>query len=386
MDKIRFTSLVTGLDREVLQRCSSFTVSSYWVTAQTIFIPVFTGALAVLLILPYFTDSVLAKILVPLIWCCVVYLIEKAIVNVNPTGGIGILALSRILMALVVGLIVSTLFGLKLFEDSIEMELKKREAAELYRLEQEYAAGEKEIFAESNRLQQRYEMLDNQKNGEVQGVSGSGHYGRGDAFQELESSRNSALAERDAARETARRELGRYRAEMNEKKAEIKERYAKPGFATRITTLNELSNPFKDDGSAIFFTRFLFSALLLLAETTPMLSCLFNKRKLEYWMIAENIQDMHIELGRQSEEQELAVLSLQNKLRLDNVERQARYKDTLSKLGSLKETYIKIAETVGELTGIYASRAAAVKNEAEHVKQEEIYETTLNSIKSLPNE
>lgn len=379
MDKrIKLLNVVLGMDKEVLSRCSSHEINSYVGIAVAILIPMLTGAAAAVLVADYFTHSVFVKALIALAWVVVVWVVERTIAHSLRPGTLGVLAASRIALAILIGIVVSTMVSLVLFRDRIEIELSDKEQRERNLIEESYMAREAELQAEVARYQHRYESIQDSLDHEVQGISGSGHYGHGPAATRLYESMESARVERDEKK----REVNDAIQQLGIKKAEnleqLHSKYRHAGLSTSLETLNSLCNPFAN-GMVMLITRLVVALILIMLETIPLFS-ICGKSQAEYFLIADQMQESNIRLVEACAEHEQEVKLLENKFKVDIEERKLRFDDLCERIHDLEQTYSKLAEGVHKLTQTHINYTNSSLTENEWDKLDKLYASALSSI------
>lgn len=379
MDKrIKFLNIFAGLDAEVLSCCSSHEINSYVGITLAMLIPILTGAAASVLVADYFTHSVIVKILIALAWILIVWMVERIIIHSLQPGKLGLLGLSRVLLAVCIGLVVSTMVSLVLFRDRIEMELRNTEQIERNAIEESYKVYETKLKAEVERFQQRYEDLQNQLNLETQGLSGSGHYGHGPAAKRLEESMESARREMDEKKRETAISIQKIEQEKSSKLEQCNNKHSHAGLSTSIETLNKLCNPFTH-GLGILLTRILVALTLILLETIPLFS-VCGKSQPEYFLLADQMQDSNIQLMNACVGHEQDVRLIEKNYELDMEERNLRFKDLCERVHDLERTYSGLAEGIHTLSQAHFNNSKSTITENEWDKLDKLYASALSSI------
>ena len=379
MDKrIKFLNIFAGLDTEVLSRCTSYEINSYIGITAAMLIPILTGAAASILVADYFTHSVIVKFLIALAWILVVWMVERIITHSLRPGNMGLLGFSRVIVAILIGIVVSTMVSLVLFRDRIEMELRDKEHYECNAIEEAYNAREAELYAEVERFQQRYESLQDQLDRETQGISGSGHYGHGPAAARLAESMESARMERDEKRNETKIAIEKLEIEKSNKLEQVHNKFRHAGLSTSLETLGSLCNP-STNGFGILLTRIVVALTLILLETIPLFS-VCGKRNPEYFLIANQMQDANLQLTNACAEHEQEVKTLEKNFELDIAERKLRFDDLCEKVHDLERTYSGLAEGVHNLTQSHIEHTKSTVTENEWDKLDKLYASALSSI------
>ena len=373
-NSIKFLNFFAGLDKEVLARCSSHEINSYMGITIAVLIPLITGSIAAFLVADYFTNNMVAKVFIVLAWMVVVWMVERIILHSLIPGKMGWLGWSRVALAVFIGIVVSTMMSLILFKDRINMELLDMQTRECIAVEEEYRQREAELSAEVERLQLRYESLQDELNKETQGISGSGHYGSGPAAARLAESMESTLAERNDKKleiETKLRQLEKVKAVKLDK---INEKYQNAGLTTSLETLNRLSRNLN-----ILLPRLVIATLLILLETIPLLS-VCGKKNPEYFLIADQMQEANLRLVNACAEHEYDTKTLENNFALNIEERQLRFNDLMEQIHDLEQTYSCLAKGVHNIAQQHVEYLNSSVSESEQEKLKQLYATTLSSI------
>ena len=379
MDKrINFLNIVLGIDKEVLSRCSSHEINSYVGIAVAILIPILTGAAAAVLVADYFTHSVFVKALIALAWVVVVWVVERTIAHSLRPGRMGVLGASRVTLAILIGIVVSTMVSLVLFRDRIEIELSDKEQIERNLIEESYKAREAELQAEAERYQHRYESIQDELDREVQGISGSGHYGHGPAATRLYESMESARVERDEKRREVDEATQQLEIEKAGKLEQLHSKFRHAGLSTSLETLNSLCNPFTN-GMVILLSRLVVALSLIMLETIPLFS-ICGKSQPEYFLIADQMQESNIRLVNACAEHEHEVKLLEKKFKVDIEERKLRFNDLCERMHDLEQTYSGLAEGVNKLTQTHINYTNLSLTENEWDKLDKLYASALSSI------
>ena len=371
---IKFLNVFAGLDKNVLNRCSSYEITSYMGITIAVLIPIITGAIAAFLVADFFTRNMIAKIFIVLAWIIIVWMVERIILHSLIPGKMGWLGLSRMALAVFIGVVVSTMVSLSLFKDRINIELHDMQSRECKAVEKEYRDREADLSAEVERLQQRYESLQDQLDKETQGISGSGHYGFGPAAAQLAESMEATLAERNKKKNEIAIKIRDLTNEKTAKLSKINDKYQHAGLSTALETLNKLSrNP------NILISRVVIAFLLILLETIPLLS-VCGKKKPEYFLIAEQMQDSNIRLVNACADHEYNIETLKNDFDLNIRERQLRFNDLTERLKDLEQTYSCLAKGVHNIAQQHVEYSNSSVSKSEWEKLDQLYASALSSI------
>jgi hypothetical protein len=183
-------------------------------------------------------------------------------------------ALPRLVLAVVIGFIVSTPLVIRIFRNEIYdsvYSVRRNKEDELVR---QIARSEASAAAIQKRIDEKQQEVDRLRNLLGQELQGSGPtkvLGAGPVYRELLDQLNRAQKELSDVRNETREQLEKDYLYTSEKKAEEKilasEVEGTPSFLTQIQTLSELSK----SNPAIATTRWLMTLMLILLYSNPLL-------------------------------------------------------------------------------------------------------------------
>ncbi len=270
-------------------------------------------------------NNVFLSICFGLFWGLLIFNLDRYIVStvgsINSKSALekSYVVVPRLLIAIVLGIVISTPLELKLFEKAINTEIKEHsieinqalkakktyETSRIYELESKISKSEQKIDILKTEIQKALDDKDSKSKiaiEEWEGKSGTGRFGDGPVYRrkqkDFEESR--AIYEQkkinnDSLIQKQYKYINDYRAEIEKEKAlksQSEKEYASVvnddvGFLARIEALSRLSKK----RSATRITSFLISLLFILIETSPVLFKIITKPS-EYEMEIESLKHL----------------------------------------------------------------------------------------------
>lgn len=283
-----FFWICSGANREILRQCPT-EYSKYFGIGGTIF---FTAAMAALsggyAFYTIFKDNTIA-ICFGIFWGLLIFNLDRFIVNTMYSDGKHTISwqeiksgLPRIVIAVFLGVVISTPLEMKIFEDRIESQIVKDNALRTtitqtvaqkdYERRDDLEKQLQDLRKSQNEISEKLTAAEKALTEEIEGKGKSGKVGKGQIYQQKENERNALkrqLEEWDINNKSTidriNNELTTIDTKLNQFGEDIKEGLENDGFCVRYEAFSNI----KEEVPAVRIVSLFIMLLFIIIETAP---------------------------------------------------------------------------------------------------------------------
>lgn len=341
---------VSGYDKKTVEQATSTELNKICMAGTLVLIPGFIALFSYGYAIGLVFDSFLAGVIGGVVSCIVLILIDRALMSWTRKRSFSLGLASRLVFALVVGVVMAEPAVIKAFEDVIvehlhtELQQKKKIAiADL--VEKENEIKNKLIFEERKLDELRLAYTQ-----EMDGTGGSGNKNQGPIYRKKQEDYLIAKNEFDKNKEAYNKELFSLQNEKEFEQEQIKQKNA-TGLNGRMRALSELSK--KDE--SIMWGAWLIRLMFILVELLPF----FLK------LTPTGDKELYYQIQDAADEEKLTVLNAltAERIKLKETEARLKYKQQMFDL-QLKE--------LEKITQFKHKEAMLLMDEAKRLADEKI--------------
>lgn len=319
-----------------------------------------------------------------LFWGVLIFNIDRSIVsnmNYQSLGKETLMASIRILLALIIGVSIAKPLELKFFESDIELRMLKDTSEYSAKIDSIFENQRQEISSLKNDNELLLKKLDEKEKGvlslekiaieEAEGTSGTGKQGTGKIWQlknsqAVKERRNFKKIEKNISKEVEKNNGRIQSIQENIDKAivaNVKKKSETDGLLARITAYSAMA----EENSAVWWTGFLITLLIIALEISPVLIKLLAPRG-SYDYLYERLE-MVVNLENKLAVKEMkAHSSAEEKIYIDDAETKVKIESKKNK---------EIAKYINENSG------NVVKASFSHWEVSEVNNSSINAMKYI---
>lgn len=279
-----------GVNKEVLRQCPS-DYSKYAGIGGMILFTAIMAAISGGYALYFVFNSYVIAGLFGLFWGLLIFNLDRFIVNTMYSDGKHTISwaeirsgLPRIIMAIFLGIVISTPLEMKIFSDQIDSQLlqdngRRIEQAKLaykglYDELDRYEIQKHDILVEGDTIQKAIDQAEKDLKDEIEGLSLNGKPGKGPVYsgkaryiEQLKSSRARWEALKRPDIERLDKEISRVKEEIRRHEEQINKDATQNGFAVRYEAFENVTS--WHDHSALALVALMITLLFVIIETAP---------------------------------------------------------------------------------------------------------------------
>lgn len=369
-----------GVDANTLDRCSSSEQSKYKTLGSLIYVPLVTGSVSVIFACLYYTTNVFVIATACLLWGGVVFCIERALISSLRPKTFNFAVCFRVVAAIAMSAIISELLIMFLFRDQISEHENAKSDKEVETIHEKYRD---KIMSLQDELKGYSDEITKQENAlieEIQGISGTMKHGDGKVAAE----KRKALERKEALYETEKK---RIEAEIADLKAEDAQTVSsidsrrKLNLLESIVGLHEMA---RTNRTVLWFVLILHIFFLAI-ELMPLVIKLSYKGS-QYYDIQDVIENQHLDVARQTSDNETQLLLMHRQNSLHNEECNIQTSMIQNDVNANYRQYIAISESllmaarkVTELEAEASEKVSAEKQQSLVAQLNILYDAMLKS-------
>lgn len=345
---------ILGVDETILDSCSKPERSRLTLIGTLVLIPVVTASIAALLVARYMTDNFLVRLLIALIWGATIFIVDRGVtIAALRSEGTSVATITRWILGIFMGFLISTLMLTVLFEDRINRELQADNTKRKQDIEQLYQTKLEEAEAKRDRFQKELDEAEHALNVEVDGTGGSRVKNFGPAARRKAETRDRKQRELLKAEEEYQATFNELNALKAQEMSSIKEYHESAGLLTRIETLGTICAK----SFWAMLVRIVFAVVFVLIELMGLIIASSNTSGgvNEYYELitGESKKQLKINEMRCEFETEIEQIRLQGDadkriMRLEAMTTAAKFETQLERLRNTCDSLTKAAELYHE--------------------------------------
>lgn len=262
-----------GFDVKTAENTTQKTVNILSQYSLLLLVPMIVGLFSSAYAAYTISSNIVVSLIVPLIWCYIIYIIDRAILSTNPSTHFGGNTIVRILLAITLSTLFAEPIVLLIFEDSIEEAQYEEFRVSKQPIDRKYQLALKNIRQQERESLQKVEKLQQSYTGEMDGTSGSGVRNQGPIFEQKYNDYLSAKQQHESTVTKLNQDLENANQWFNSEINGLKKVQAR-SLAGRFDTLHSL------DSIAVVFGIWVIRLALIFLELIPLI---IKLKKSEGW-------------------------------------------------------------------------------------------------------
>ncbi len=260
----RFLLWASGHDKETISHCNSSEINRGAIMGTMVIIPAFIGLFSFGYVFYLLTANLYLSVVAGVLWSIVILIIDRALVGYSRSV-LNFGALFRLVMALIIGFVVSEPVLLAFFSDAIE---RDEYALVREKINRQNSAYDKEI-ANLNKelagLREEVNVAQEKYQDEMQGISNTQAVGLGPIYRKLEADYKEKAKYLDSREEEINAEIKRIKEEKAEAALSLQQNHDNTnGLLNRIIALDKLSRENEGVFWVVWGTRLFFILIELI--------------------------------------------------------------------------------------------------------------------------
>ena len=259
----KLTHAAASVDMATISQCSSAESNKYSILGTLVYIPLVTGVAAMAFASSYFTHCILLIAALCIVWACVVFVIERALIaGLRPRTWSWAVPV-RIILAFAMSCIITELLMIFFFKADIYSKIAEKKAAETELI---YSTGNARVEELKEELAERKRILDEKEKSyldEIDGRNGTGIHGYGPSAKAKELALNQERAYYEDAKRRLDEEIAAASSHRDETLSELEEGRS-PGLLQCIIALYELAAEERNVARALWIVHIFFLCVELM--------------------------------------------------------------------------------------------------------------------------